>query len=85
MYYEAGLTGSHFSFLVQKPKESCGCVLHAMRQYLLKRLVAFIPTEGHPLAESAVIPASALIRLYAALKGLATLKCVTLGSPRVYD
>ncbi|PVD31271.1 hypothetical protein C0Q70_06683 [Pomacea canaliculata] len=58
----------------KKPKESCGCVLHAMRQYLLKRLVAFIPKEGHPLAESAVIPASALIRLYAALKGLATLK-----------
>jgi len=51
-------------------------VLQSLRRYLLQQLKDLIPASGETLAESAVVQASALIRLYSALKGIATLKYV---------
>ena len=51
-------------------------MLQSLRRYLLQQLKDLIPASGETLAESAVVRASALIRLYSALKGIATLKYV---------
>ncbi|KAL8620230.1 hypothetical protein ACOMHN_064989 [Nucella lapillus] len=52
------------------------CMLHELRQYLLQQLKELIPPSGETLSESSLVPASAIIRLYSALKGIATLKYV---------
>ncbi|XP_076453054.1 integrator complex subunit 2-like [Babylonia areolata] len=59
----------------KRPREAGReCMLHELRQYLLQQLKDLIPPAGEALPDSSLIPASAIIRLYSALKGIATLK-----------
>ncbi len=61
----------------QRKVESSLSMLVRLRQALLAELKQIIPTDGsHVLAENQVVKACALIRLYCALKGMASLRCV---------
>lgn len=61
-------------FLLQRQKDSNTSMLQLLRQHLLHILKTFLPKGSQPLSESAIVPVCALIRLYAALKGIAALK-----------
>ncbi|KAK7483426.1 hypothetical protein BaRGS_00025366 [Batillaria attramentaria] len=67
-----------FSYFVKagqkKHRDAGPSMLHVLRHHLLQQLRALTPPHGMPLAQSSVVRASALIRLYSALKGIATLK-----------
>jgi len=49
-------------------------MLHALRQQLLHQLIAVLPEPETSIDEAQVIEAGSFIRLYCALKGIATLK-----------
>ncbi|XP_046325730.2 integrator complex subunit 2-like isoform X2 [Haliotis rufescens] len=59
----------------KRKREPSGCMLYTLRQQLLDQVTSIVPaTRGDKMAESGVIQASMLIRLYCALRGMATLK-----------
>ncbi|XP_067686242.1 integrator complex subunit 2-like isoform X2 [Haliotis asinina] len=59
----------------KRKREPSGCMLYTLRQQLLDQVTSIVPTtRGDRMAESGVVQASMLIRLYCALRGMATLK-----------
>ncbi|BFZ18552.1 hypothetical protein BsWGS_21591 [Bradybaena similaris] len=50
------------------------CTLNLLRRYLLEQLTALTPPKGQVMEESKIVTTSSLIRLYNALKGIATMK-----------
>ncbi|KAK7087171.1 integrator complex subunit 2-like [Littorina saxatilis] len=67
---------AQFVKAAQKRHRDAGrkCVLQSLRKYLLQQLKDLIAPGEETMPESSVVQASALIRLYSALKGIATLK-----------
>ncbi|XP_052246674.1 integrator complex subunit 2-like isoform X3 [Dreissena polymorpha] len=66
---------SHFIKCGQRRgREPAMSMLHAMRLQLTKQLIGILPEPGTSLEASHVIQAGSFIRLYCALKGIATLK-----------
>ena len=59
-------------FLLQK--ENASSALNRLRRHLLEQLNRLIPADGERLPEEDVVQASAFIRLYCALKGIAGLR-----------
>ncbi|GFR61653.1 integrator complex subunit 2 [Elysia marginata] len=57
----------------RKP-EASPSMLCLLRKYLLEQLIAMTPIRGQIMAESKVVVASSILRLYCALKGIATMK-----------
>ncbi|RUS82280.1 hypothetical protein EGW08_009958 [Elysia chlorotica] len=57
----------------RKP-EASPSMLFLLRKHLLEQLIALTPNRGHIMAESTVVLASSVLRLYCALKGIATMK-----------
>ncbi|XP_070571553.1 integrator complex subunit 2-like [Ptychodera flava] len=59
----------------KRKRDPQSSLLHALREHLLEELGAIIPSEDHCVIEERhVVQASALIRLYCALRGIATMK-----------
>ncbi|CAG5122619.1 unnamed protein product [Candidula unifasciata] len=50
------------------------CMLNLLRRHLLDQLTLLTPAKGQVMEESKIVAASSLIRLYNALKGIATMK-----------
>ena len=49
-------------------------MLATLRQHLLKEVMTLTPPKGQMMEETSTVKASAIVRLYCALKGIATLK-----------
>lgn len=58
----------------RRGREPATSMLHVMRQRLLQQLFSILPSPGESIQESHVIEAGSFLRLYCALKGIATLK-----------
>ncbi|XP_060079254.1 integrator complex subunit 2-like [Ylistrum balloti] len=58
----------------KRKREPSTSSLHCLRLWLLERLISILPDNGSAMSESSVIQASAFVRLYCALKGMATLR-----------
>ncbi|WAR02639.1 INT2-like protein, partial [Mya arenaria] len=59
---------------IERGREPTMSMLHAMRQQLIRQLSEIIPGPGTSMDPTHVIEASSFVRLYCALKGIATLK-----------
>lgn len=59
----------------QKRRPDIGpSMLDLLRRYLLQQLISLTPVRGQTMEDSKTVEASSLIRLYNALKGIATMK-----------
>lgn len=58
----------------RRGREPSSSMLHTMRQCLIQELVSILPVPGQTIDEGHVIKAGSFIRLFCALKGMATLK-----------
>ncbi|XP_071945249.1 integrator complex subunit 2-like [Antedon mediterranea] len=63
----------------KKKSNTSSSMLYSLKQYLLEELAVIIPSQGFhgKLSDEHVVKASALIRLYCALKGIAGMKFST--------
>nr|KAI8738299.1 integrator complex subunit 2 [Biomphalaria glabrata] len=62
------------SFVKAGQKRKPDCMLGLLRKYLLDQLIGLTPVNGQLIDVSKIVTASSLLRLYNALKGIATLK-----------
>ncbi|KAH9503168.1 Integrator complex subunit 2 [Bulinus truncatus] len=62
------------SFVKAGLKRKSDCMLSLLRSYLLQQLISMTPVTGQMIEASKIVAASSLLRLYNALKGIATLK-----------
>ncbi|XP_077996243.1 integrator complex subunit 2-like [Glandiceps talaboti] len=58
----------------KRKRDPQGSLLHALREHLLQELRSIISEDHFVIEERHVVQASALIRLYCALRGIATMK-----------
>ncbi|KAL4223618.1 Integrator complex subunit 2 [Mactra antiquata] len=58
----------------RRGREPSSSMLYLMRQRLLQQLVSILPDTGESMKDEHVITAGSFVRLYCALKGIATLK-----------
>ncbi|XP_060560461.1 integrator complex subunit 2-like [Ruditapes philippinarum] len=58
----------------RRGREPSSSMLHTLRQCLIQQLISILPASGENIDEGHVIKAGSFIRLFCALKGMATLK-----------
>ena len=63
-----------FGCAVRRQKRDSGSVMTALRRQLAQQLQALLGDAGGALSETRVAHACAFIRLYCALKGIATMR-----------
>lgn len=58
----------------KKRTDNAPSMLNLLREYLLQQLISLTPVKGQIMADSKTVVASSLLKLYNALRGIATMK-----------